>query len=281
MSAPAAVAGRTPCADASDLGPRTLSVSLHDVAPATWCACERVLVALQEAAGARLPVALLVVPFYRGVDSALDRDFLRAIEARAATGDELVLHGYTHVDESPRPRAPIEVLRRRAYTAGEGEFSDLDREEALRRLHAGLDWFRARGWPVAGFVAPAWLMSDAARAALLETPLAYAAMRTELLLLARGIRLLAPSLVYSTRAAWRRALSPPVNHVLAARHAHRQHLRLALHPHDADHALVLRSWRQLLRRACADRRPCTEGELVAQFDRGTGRPSGSATAAPH
>ncbi len=264
MSASTAVVhGRRPDA-------RSLSVSLHDVAPATWPACERVLDAIAQVerlTQARVPVALLVVPRYRGVDSALDRGFLRAIEARASAGDELVLHGYTHVDEHAPVgwAAPFDVLRRRVYTASEGEFSALARDEASRRIEAGLAWFAARGWPVRGFVAPAWLMSQGTHAALHDTPLAYAGTRTELLLLRSGERVGAPSLVYSTRNAWRRAMSLRFNPALARLSAPRPLLRLALHPADGQYGDVRASWEGLLQAALLTRRACTEGDLVDQL----------------
>jgi predicted deacetylase len=276
MSAPAASSGfrcaalSVPPAAAAP-AQRNLCISLHDVAPATWTACERVLQAVAGAAAesasvSRIPVALLIVPRYRGVDSARDRNFLRAIEARAAAGDELVLHGYTHVDEQP-PRGwglPLDLLRRRVYTAGEGEFSALARDEALRRIELGLAWFAARGWPVSGFVAPAWLMSSAARAALYDTALNYASTRAELLLLPQRQALIAPSLVYSTRSAWRRRASLQFNRVLAALNQHRELLRLALHPADAQHGEVRASWQALLRVALGTRSARTEGSLVAE-----------------
>ncbi len=258
--------------DAARSGParttdRSLCVSLHDVAPATWPACERVLDAIAQRARTRVPVALLVVPRYRGVDSALDRGFLRAIEARVALGDELVLHGHTHVDDAALSgwASPIEVLRRRVYTASEGEFSALARGEALRRIEAGLAWFAARGWPVRGFVAPAWLMSDGTREALGETALAYASTRTELLLLPGGQRIAAPSLVYSTRRPWRRAASLRFNPALAWLCRSSAVLRLALHPADAQYGDVRASWQDLLQVALATRRARTEGALVSKW----------------
>jgi hypothetical protein len=241
----------------------TLSVSLHDVAPATWPACERVLRAIEAVAPVR--VALLVVPRYRGVDSARDPQFMQAIEARIKRGDEVVLHGWTHVDDSPLQRPwgqPIDLLRRRVYTAGEGEFAALDRMEALRRIHAGVGWFGAQGWPLRGFVAPAWLMSRGARAALLDTPLQYAATRGELLLLAAGTTVRAPSLCWSTRSGLRRSLSPPWNALLGLINSTRPLLRIALHPQDADHDAVRESWQRALFAALQTRVARTEGEVA-------------------
>ena len=56
---------------------------------------------------------------------------------------------------------------RRIYT-WEGEFYALDHAEAKTRLAAGIELFRRRGWPLHGFVAPAWLMSAGTRQALGE-----------------------------------------------------------------------------------------------------------------
>ena len=61
---------------------------------------------------------------------------------------------------------------RRIYT-WEGEFYALDHAEAKARLAAGIELFRRRGWPLHGFVAPAWLMSAGTRQALGESGLRY------------------------------------------------------------------------------------------------------------
>src|SRR3569623_1658441 len=103
---------------------QALCVSLHDVAPATWPACRRLL-AMLDGIG-QLPVRLLVVHDNnnRGcVDNVAA--FVRAIEARRARGDEVVLHGYHHLDERLTGSQPLDWLQRRVYTAGEGEFAAL------------------------------------------------------------------------------------------------------------------------------------------------------------
>jgi hypothetical protein len=239
-----------------------LCISLHDVAPATWPACERVLAAVAEVAP--VAVALLIVPRYRGVDSASDPTFLQAIERRLARGDEAVLHGYTHVDDRPlKMLRPVDVLWRRIYTAREGEFSALDRMEACRRLFAGIAWFQRRGWPLHGFVAPAWLMSRAALAAVQDTPLRYAGLRRHLMLLCGRRLLAAPSLCYSTRAGWRRTASLHWNSALGLFNASSPLLRLALHPHDADYDAVRLSWQRWLQAQVHARMVLTEAQVAA------------------
>ncbi|HEY6943202.1 DUF2334 domain-containing protein, partial [Dokdonella sp.] len=145
-----------------------LCIAIHDVAPATWPACDRLL-ALVDALGAP-PLTLLVVPDWhrRGAIDA-DRAFRRAIDARVARGDELALHGLVHLDEATPPRRALDRLRRRVLTAGEGEFAALDEGEALARIDAGLERFSRCGWAARGFVAPAWLRGAGTRAALART----------------------------------------------------------------------------------------------------------------
>ena len=71
---------------------RHLCVSVHDVAPATWRSCQRVLAAVREVA--EIPVTLLVVPAYHGQCSALAPGFESAMTDQLAQGHELALHGY-------------------------------------------------------------------------------------------------------------------------------------------------------------------------------------------
>jgi len=108
------------------------AVSLHDVAPDTWPQCERLLALCDRHA---VPVTLLVVPRYHH-GAAIDEapEFARALRARVARGDDVVLHGYYHRDDSRAARGPVEWLRRRFYTASEGEFDALEESVARERL---------------------------------------------------------------------------------------------------------------------------------------------------
>jgi len=113
-----------------------LSVVLHDVSPARWQGCVRVLGELCRCAndaGVVLPLTLLVVPHMHG-DTALPTRYLRWLHGMAEAGHELALHGLTHRDEGPPLRGLRDYLLRRHYTAGEGEFAALSHAEALRRL---------------------------------------------------------------------------------------------------------------------------------------------------
>lgn len=244
---------------------RLLCISLHDVAPATLDDCANTLGFLDDLGLG--PVALLVVPDYHGL-GRVDRDgrFASFIESRILRGDEIVLHGYRHTDTGPRPRGIREWLARRIYTDCEGEFSRLDFETARTRILRGLVVLRTAGWQPKGFVAPAWLMSPSARCALEEMPLQYLATRDAVFVVRSGQRIAAPSLVVSTRAAWRRTVSPLWNQAQLARHSTSRVIRAALHPADLRYPAMEAFWRRLFMRL-SDRSVVTEAQLIPPLPR--------------
>jgi predicted deacetylase len=227
------------------VSPRALCVSIHDVAPATWASCRTLAEAIREV-DAALPVTLLVVPCYHGASATAPAWYREWLDARLARGDEIALHGYTHRDDAPPPRALLGRLRRRSYTAGEGEFAAVSPVEAARRIGAGLDWCTAQGWRVSGFVAPAWLMSEGAWSALRRFDFSYTTTLGRFHALRAGCDVWSPSLVYSARAAWRRYLSRRWNEALRLGLRNAPLVRLGVHPADAQHpALVAHIQRTL------------------------------------
>ena len=245
----------------SSEAPRRLCVSLHDVAPATLDNCTDTLEFLDRLGLG--PVALLVVPDYHGLGRA-DRDsrFASFIDSRLLRGDEIVLHGFRHQDTAPSGGGLADWLERRVYTAAEGEFSRLEIETARIRLLRGLCVLRAAGWQTEGFVAPAWLMSEGTLEALDGLPFQYFATRDAVVSLKSDLRIAAPSLVVSTRAAWRRAASAVWNQTLLIRHAADPVLRAALHPSDLRYPAIRALWQRLLIQV-RDREVITEGQLIA------------------
>ena len=238
----------------------TLCVVIHDVAAARLAGCERVIAAAHEVAP--LPLTFLAVPRFH--HAAPTRALESWLGARSRQGDELALHGYTHVDEG-RPRGALDRLRRRVYTRGEGEFWDLDADTAANRLRAGIAWFACNAWPLRGFVAPAWLLGPGAWAALRRCrEFAYTATLRHLHLLPGDERITSQAIVYSTSTAWRRqssiAWTAVLNRMLVANPV----LRFELHPHDADHAGVRLCWQRALERAVRQR----EAQTVAQVCEG-------------
>lgn len=237
---------------------RWITVALHDVAPATWERCERVLAAVREVAD--VPITLLVVPAYHGQCSA-QPGFEARMSDHVAAGHELALHGYFHCD----PQSPCSVtdwLRRRVYTV-EGEFATLCEREACERIHLGQRWFAANGWPLHGFVAPAWLMSDGSwNAVRANRELLYTSTLTRLHLLRQVTAVRAPCLTWSTRAAWRRFGSLGWNAALLRATRSLPLVRLGLHPDDAQEPAIVRSWQRALARLLEDRRAATKAQFA-------------------
>jgi predicted deacetylase len=249
--------------DSSALGDlpkqRFLCVVLHDVAASTRAACARTLAAVAEVAD--VPVTLLAVPRYHG-DPATP-DLVEWLGARSKKGDEIALHGWSHRDELP-PSGALDHMRRRHYTRSEGEFWALPEAESRQRIEFGVAWFREQGWPLSGFVAPAWLLGPGAWAALSAQPFEYTATLRRLVHLPSRRSVASQSVVYSTSSAWRRQGSLLWNPLVALLERRNPVLRIELHPRDADFSAVRSSWQAILERALRDRHATTVAEFMHQ-----------------
>ena len=255
--------------------PPSVTIVIHDVAPSTWAACERLTLCIDRVAP-HLPRTLLVVPRFHG-EPPTSR-FVSHLHRAVERGDELALHGYIHRDEG-QTRGWADALRRRWYTAGEGEFAGLGSQDAVRRLAVGREWFAFHGWPLHGFVAPAWLMSDEAATAVAHAGFDYTCSLTHLIaftgrsqnVVSQGaIGLRSQSVVYSTRSAWRRWVSRAWNRGVAWHEQDRPLLRIELHPGDADHRAVRRSWTRCLEQALMRRQALTLFDVTRLLRRSAG-----------
>ncbi|MEO8248173.1 MAG: polysaccharide deacetylase family protein [Burkholderiales bacterium] len=247
-------------AASDESGERSICIVLHDVAPATLEQSRKVLDRLGQIG--EFPVTLLAVPRYHG--QPRDAAFERWLAARASQGDDVALHGFTHLDDRP-VSGLIDHLRRHHYTRGEGEFSDLPEDQARQRIAAGTEWLREIGIEPAGFVAPAWLLGEAAWRALREHHFSYTCTLRDIHLLPGNATIRAQAQVYSNSAAWRRGMSVLWNASLAAWQRKQPVVRLELHPADVDHPLLARSWQRLAREQLLTRTPRTLHQLVQRF----------------
>ncbi len=241
----------------------SLCVSVHDVAPATWPRCARLLAMLDECGAG--PVTLLVVPdYHHGGRIDAYPAFVRAIERRLARGDEVALHGYYHEDDAPPPRGPLGWVARRVLTQGEGEFAAIGAADALERLERGAALMAALRWPVRGFVPPAWLLGPGARIALsrMTGTFAYTTTRSGVYRLPGWHYTFSPSLVCSVRSAWRRSMSQALNAATWAAARRARLLRVSLHPVDAAHPDVMARWRAWIERALEDHAPATKLQWI-------------------
>ncbi len=236
---------------------------MHDVAPATRTTSERLI---QELArhGVRF-CSLLVVPNYHKKGALMeDRQFVQWLRDLEAAGHEIVIHGYYH----QRPRGESDNLRTklitRGYTSNEGEFFDLDYDEAFRRITRAREEFTAAGLTPRGFIAPAWLLSREAERATADAEMEYTARLTTVRDLRTAQTFKSRSLVYSVRSAWRRAASLAWNAALVRILAGASLLRLGLHPPDVAHGEIWRQITRLLDQLSEQRTPTTYRDWIAE-----------------
>lgn len=220
---------------------RGLHVAVHDVAPPHLPRLERI-----DAQLARLGVGarctMLVVPdFHRRAPLAGSPAFARWLRARADAGVEMLLHGFTHVDETEHRGARRRYLAR-TMTAREGEFFGLDAVEALRRLDEGRRAVEdAVGRRVDGFVAPAWLYGPGARAALREAGFRIAEDHWSVWSPADGrVLLRSPVVSWASRTPARLAGSVLWSRAATLALRPLRFVRVGIHPCDADHDSLVR-----------------------------------------
>lgn len=241
-----------------------LVVSIHDVSPRTSRRTVEILRDLAEAGVGR--VSLLVVPDHHDLGRiSSDPAFCEWLRGRCAAGDEAVLHGYRHRRDASGGETPWQRFMTGVYTAGEGEFFDLDFATATARLERGKAELAAAGVPFSGFIAPAWLLGPEAGRAVREAGFAYTT------LIDRVIRFGTPdgvdssrSLVWSVRAGWRRLCSLAWNRALFRTASRGELLRVGIHPPDWSHPAIRSQILDLVRAGLAGREAITYHEWVTR-----------------
>ena len=253
-----------PVATSATATTQSLIVSLHDVAPATWDACKNILAEFQHH-GIRAS-SLLVVPNYHHRGSSFeDRAFVSWLQELEAAGHETVIHGYFH----QRPRRAGESLGNQfltqVYTQDEGEFFDLDYDEARRRITSAREEFEEAGFKPHGFVAPAWLLGGEAERAARDAGIEYTTRLASVRDLRSGDTFNARSLVYSVRNGWRRGVSLCWNAALAQVFRNSSLVRLSIHPVDYAHRAI---WQQIigfLKEMPSERTPTTYRDWMVEW----------------
>lgn len=241
----------------------SLVVSIHDVAPATQGRVEEIISELAHHGVA--VCSLLVVPnYHRRGFFADDRGFVRWLQDLETKGHEIVIHGYFH--ERPRQRSETfsDRLFTRFYTKDEGEFYDLDYDEAFRRINQAREEFTAAGLTPRGFIAPAWLLGTPGERAAADADLEYTTRLTRVRDLRSGEDYPARTLAYSVRSGWRRTMSLAWNNLLVRQLAEAPLARVSIHPPDRDHPEI---WHQILRltdRLLEDRNATTYRDWIAE-----------------
>lgn len=231
-------------------------MSLHDVSPPTRTESAAILDELRTL-GVR-HTSLLVIPDHHHKGHMLaDATFGSWLREQAANEHEIVIHGYHH-QRSRRDGEKLGTkLTTRFYTADEGEFYDLDRATAAALVAKARGEFSQLGLSPSGFIAPAWLLSTEAEAALRDAHCEYTTRLGSVLDLRAERTFSSQSLVWSVRSAWRRQMSLAWNALLFKRLAANPLMRISIHPVDRRHAKVWQQIRELITRALAEREALT------------------------
>ena len=157
----------------SKLLPKMLLASIHDVGPRFEREVDQLAGLLSSILGGP-KFAMLVVPDHWGTAPLAEAvGFQRRLRDWSDQGVEMFVHGWFHKDLAQHSGAA--AFKARHMTAGEGEFLGLTRAVAAQRMADGKALIEdAIGRPVAGFIAPAWLYGEGARAALAASDFALA-----------------------------------------------------------------------------------------------------------
>ena len=240
---------------------RLLLASVHDVSPRFESEVDRLVDQLAPFVGDR--IAMLVVPNHWGNAPIVPGSpFAARLRAWADSGTEIFLHGYFHRDRSGH-RQKGDRLRARFMTAGEGEFLGLSLEEASSRIAEGRSLLEdVIGRRIDGFVAPAWLYGEGARAALIECRIPIAEDHLSVWSPATGARLASgPVITWASRTRLRLASS--LLAAAALRRAPIQVLRIGVHPPDCRHPSLVRSIDRTFKKAARSRLVARYGDLLA------------------
>jgi predicted deacetylase len=240
-----------------------LIVSVHDLSPSTRAAAENILLELTRK-GVR-SCSLLVVPDYHHQGPFTDdRQFVSWLRGLEADGYEIVIHGYFHQRPARANESPQDKFITRFYTRYEGEFYDLDYEEAFRRIARARDQFREAGLNPRGFVAPAWLLGQEGERALRDAELEY----TTRLRTIRDLRIEkdfpARTAVYSVANQWRRTVSLAWNGALFSLMKTSALLRVSIHPPDFLYPPIRKQILDSLDRMRELRTPTTYRDWIAE-----------------
>lgn len=208
-----------------------LIVSIHDVSPITESVVREILFDL-DAVGVQV-VSLLVIPNHHRRGHFRDYpEFCDWMRVQQKKGHEIVTHGYFHSRERISKESWLDRMITRHYTADEGEFYDLAKDEAAKKMRLAQQDFASIGIVPVGFIAPAWLLSPGGEDAARQTGFHYTTSLREIKWLQNSAIHVSQSLVYSVRNAWRRQCSLIWNLWLAHILKNNSAIRLGIHPPD-------------------------------------------------
>jgi len=240
---------------------KSLVVSLHDVSPLTRSRCQKILLDLSKLGVHQ--TSLLAIPNHHGrAPVSENSSFQSWLTQQVETGHEPELHGYLHQRQKRRADSWFSKLTTEIYTAGEGEFFDLSFDSAAKLLGDGLAELVFLPRKVIGFVAPAWLLSEAAEKAVQRTGFVYTTRVGCVRIFEPLSEIKSRSLVWSTRAKWRVSASVYWNNVMTVAKSGAPVLRVSIHPGDIEQRRVWEQIRKIIAMGCRERECMSYEHLV-------------------
>ncbi|MCZ6671735.1 MAG: polysaccharide deacetylase family protein [Verrucomicrobia bacterium] len=239
---------------------KQLIISFHDLHPGSWESCRRFIEKSWELGAQKM--TLLVIPQYHGQPPFTENSaFVEWLQNLPTDDFDLCLHGYYHQADAIRGNW-FQQLMGNVYTTGEGEFYQLSQKQAQEKLAAGMSLFLQNNLPVFGFTAPAWLLSQEARSAVRDSGFLYNTLWDGVELPASKLFIKAPTLVYSSRNAWRRAVSKLWISIFYALNRKAQVLRIAVHPTDFKYPDIEAHLYKVLKHTLQTRTTSTYRDLI-------------------
>lgn len=243
---------------------KKLLFSIHDVTPRHFERLQRIDRILTES-GIGASYAMLVVPdFWKEWPLDADGGFGDWLREKANSGVEMLLHGYYHLDDTP-PKSMGAKFKAAYMTASEGEFLSLERDAARERILRGRDMLeKLLKRQVNGFVAPAWLYSDATKEVLGD--LGFMTAEDHLRVwspMSHEQLAFSPVVSYASRSPARIASSLFWSRLATTVLSGFDVVRLALHPHDLDVSSLETEFVRVLHRWIKERQPVRYRELAA------------------
>lgn len=243
---------------------KQLIVSFHDLHPESWECCQKFIERCKSIGTDKM--SLLVIPQYHGAPPfSENQPFVDWLKNLPSDQFDLCLHGYYHQAERVRG-GWFQQLKGNVYTQGEGEFYQLDKQQAQDKLEAGMRLFHPHELKVYGFTAPAWLCSEEAKQTIRDNGFLYNTLWDGVELTHSNIFIKAPTLVYSSRNAWRRIVSKIWIDLFHWYNRNAHVLRLAVHPIDFQYPHIENHLYRVLEKALQTRTSVTYRDLIPQAD---------------
>ncbi len=156
-----------------------LVVSIHDATPKFRKELNGIISELDQRKVT--PRSVLVIPNYKQKYNILfDEEFVFWLSQLKSKGDELVQHGYDHIQQTTilknKKNYSLQEKNLEMYAREYAEFQNIDYNEAKRRIQKGKEIMRLAGIVPVGFVAPVWLVNPESEKAIKNEGFRYMAL---------------------------------------------------------------------------------------------------------